>query len=76
MSGKPRRILCFDNYPEAKMALGSVSYPVVIKPYGCENAQFFYEATDYGKASQVLYDAFEHTRNGWVVIESYYKDLL
>lgn len=71
MSGKIKKILCFDNYPEAKMALGNVSYPVVIKPYECEDEHYFYEASDYGKASQVLYDAFEHTSNGWVVIESY-----
>ncbi len=71
MSGKPKKILCFDNYPEAKMALGIVSYPVVIKPYECEDEKYFYEAMDYGKASQVLYDAFEHAMNGWVAIESY-----
>lgn len=33
MSERPKRILCFDNYPEAKLALGNVTYPVVIKPY-------------------------------------------
>lgn len=71
MSEKPKKILCFDNYPEAKMALGNVSYPVIIKPYECEDPKFRYEADDYGKASQLLYDAFEHSRNNWVVIESY-----
>lgn len=71
MSKKPAKILCFDNYPEAKMALGNVSYPVIIKPYECEDPQFCYEASDYGKASQLLYDAFEHSRNNWVVVESY-----
>lgn len=71
MSERPKRILCFDNYPEAKLALGNVTYPVVIKPYGCENEAYYYNANDYGKAAQVLYDAFEHSRNGWVAIESY-----
>ncbi len=71
MSEKPKSIQCYDNYPEAKLALGKMSFPVVIKPYECENPQYMYEAEDYGKAAQILYDAFEHSRNGWVVIESY-----
>jgi len=71
MSERPKKILCFDNYPEAKMALGNVTYPLVIKPYECEDSDYCYEAEDYGKASQVLYDAFEHSRDGWVVIEAY-----
>lgn len=71
MSEKPKKILCFDNYPEAKMALGGLTYPIVIKPYGCEDERFFYQAEDYGKATQLLYDAFEHSINGWVAIESY-----
>ncbi len=71
MSEKPKKILCFDNYPEAKMALGNLTYPIVIKPYGCEDERYFYQAEDYGKASQLLYDAFEHSMNGWVAIESY-----
>lgn len=71
MNDKPKSILCFDNYPEAKMALGNVSFPAVIKPYGCEKPEHFYEAEDYGKAINVLYDAFEHSNNGWVAIESY-----
>ena len=71
MSEKPKNIFCFDNYPEAKMALGNVSYPVIIKPYECEDPKYHYEAADYGKASQLLYDAFEHSSNNWVVIESY-----
>lgn len=71
MSEKSKKIHCFDNYPEAKMALGNLTYPIVIKPYRCEDEQFFYKAEDYGKASQLLYDAFEHSMNGWVAIESY-----
>lgn len=71
MSEKPKKILCFDNYPEAKMALGNVSYPVIIKPYECDDSRFCYEAVDYGQAAQLLYDAFEHSINNWVVIESY-----
>ena len=71
MSEKPKNIFCFDNYPEAKMALGNVSYPVIIKPYECEDPKYHYEAADYGKASQLLYDAFEHSSNNLVVIESY-----
>jgi hypothetical protein len=71
MSEKPKGILCFDNYPEAKMALGKVTFPAVIKPYGCDNPEFIYEAEDYGKAINLLYDAFEHSKNGWVAIESY-----
>jgi len=71
MSERPKSILCFDNYPEAKMALGKVTFPAIIKPYGSEDKQFWYEAEDYGKATQMLYDAFEHSRNGWVAIESY-----
>ena len=67
----PKKVMCFDNYPEAKMSLGNVTYPVVIKPYENEDKTTHYEAEDYGKAAQVLYDAFEHTKNGWVVIESY-----
>lgn len=71
MSRKPAKILCFDNYPEAKMALGHVNFPAIIKPYGCDNQKYFYEAKDYGGAIQLLYDAFEHSANGWVTIESY-----
>ncbi len=71
MSEKPQKILCFDNYPEAKMSLGQMSFPVVIKPYDCSDTNYFYEAEDYGNAVQVLYDAFEHSRNGWIVVESY-----
>ena len=44
MSEKPKKILCFDNYPEAKMALGNLTYPVVIKPYECEDERFFYNS--------------------------------
>ena len=71
MIEKPKKILCFDNYPEAKMALGKVSYPAVIKPYECNNPRCHYTAKDYGEASQMLYDAFEHSSNSWVVIETY-----
>lgn len=71
MSNNSKDILCFDNYSEAKMALGNVSFPAIIKPYNCDNQKYFYEAKDYGAAIQLLYDAFEHSANGWVVIESY-----
>ena len=71
MSERPKKIFCFENYPEAKMVLGKVTYPVIIKPYECEDKTFWFEASDYGKAGQVLYDAFEHTRNGWVMIEEH-----
>ena len=71
MSERPKHIQCFDNYPEAKLALGKVTFPVVIKPYENEDSRFAYVAEDYGKAAQVLYDAFEHSRNGRVVIEMY-----
>ena len=68
---KPKGILCFDNYPEAKMALGKMTYPIVVKPYDCEENAYCYVAKDYGEATQVLYDAFEHTKNGWIAIEVY-----
>ena len=71
MSERPKKILCFDNYPEAKMSLGKVSYPAVIKPYECDDIKYHYTVTDYGEAAQKLYDAFEHSRNGWVLIETY-----
>lgn len=71
MNQKPKSILCFDNYPEAKMALGKVSFPVVIKPYECDDTRYHLMAKDYGEAVQVLYDAFEHSKNSWVVIETY-----
>lgn len=71
MSERPKGILCFDNYPEAKMALGKLTFPVVIKPYASVDSEHSYEANDYGKAIQVLYDAFEYSKNGWVVIEFY-----
>lgn len=71
MNNKPKSIMCFDNYPEAKMALGKVAFPAIIKPYGCDNPELFYKADDFGKAVNVLYDAFEKSSNGWVVIESY-----
>lgn len=71
MTEKPKSILCFDNYPEAKMALGNVTFPAIIKPYGCSEKKYMYKALDYGKAVQVLFDAFEHTSNGWISIESY-----
>lgn len=71
MNKNINKIICFDNYPEAKMALGKLTYPVVIKPYECDDPQCVFEATDYIKASQALFDAFEHSKNGWVVIESY-----
>lgn len=70
MNTKPKSILCFDNYPEAKMALGNVRFPIVIKPYGNDDVKCHYEVSDYGEATQMLYDAFENSRNGWVVIES------
>jgi len=53
------------------MALGNVKDPAIIKPYGCDNPSYLYEAEDYGKAVNVLYDAFENSKNGWVAIESY-----
>lgn len=71
MRERPKKVMCFDNYPEAKMSLGMVSYPVVVKPYESEEKSTWYEAEDYGKTAQVLYDAFEHSKNGWVAIESY-----
>lgn len=71
MSERPKGILCFDNYPEAKMALGKVSFPAVVKPYNCENAEYMFEVKDYGDAVNKLYDAFEHSLNGWVAIECY-----
>jgi hypothetical protein len=71
MSKKPTKVLCFDNYPEAKLALGKVSFPVVIKPYECDDPNYHYTVNDYGEATQMLYDAFEHSKNNWVIIESY-----
>lgn len=71
MNMKPKSILCFDNYPEAKLALGKVIYPIVVKPYGCNDDICCFDAKDYGEAIQVLYDAFEYTKNGWIAIESY-----
>lgn len=71
MIDKPTKILCFDNYPEAKLALGKVSFPAVIKPYECDDQRFHFRVKDYGEATQKLYDAFEHSKNNWVVIESY-----
>lgn len=71
MSDKPKKIFCFDNYPEAKLALGKVSYPAVIKPYECDDPKYHYMVNDYGEAAQMLYDAFEHSKNSWVVIETY-----
>ena len=71
MSERPKKILCFDNYPEAKMALGNVCFPAIIKPYGCDKPENIFEARDYGQAVNVLYDAFEHSQNGWVAIESF-----
>ena len=71
MNEKPKKILCFNNYPEAKMSLGNISFPAIIKPYGCDNPKFFFKAGDYGRAVILLYDAFEHSQNGWVAIESY-----
>ena len=61
-------ILFFDNYPEAKLALGKISYPAIIKPHSCEDSQYIYEVKDYGAAAQSLYDAFEHSPNNWVII--------
>ena len=69
MSKKPTKVLCFDNYPEAKLALGKVSFPVVIKPYECDDPKYHYTVNDYGEATQTLYDAFEHSKNNWVIIE-------
>lgn len=71
MNNKPKKILCFDNYPEAKMALGKVSFPAVIKPYENQNPAFDYLVKDYGEAVNVLYDAFEHSKSNWIVIETY-----
>lgn len=71
MNEKPIKILCFDNYPEAKMALGKVSFPVVIKPYENDDSKFEFHVKDYGEAVNALYDAFEHSRSNWIVIESY-----
>lgn len=71
MSEKLKKILFFDNYPEAKMKLGKVAFPAVIKPYECNDLKYYYDVKDYGEAVQRLYDAFEHSQNSWVVIESY-----
>ena len=71
MREKKPSILCFDNYPEAKLALGQVRFPAIIKPYDCNDPKLFYHVKDYGEAVQRLYDAFEHSQNSWVVIESY-----
>lgn len=71
MSERPRKILCFDNYPEAKMSLGKVTFPAIIKPYSNECPLYNYEVKDYGEAVNALYDAFEHSSSNWIVIESY-----
>lgn len=71
MNKIPKNIMCFDNYPEAKLALGNVKFPAVIKPYGCEDKQYWYKAENYGSAVDLLYDAFEHSNNKWIAIESY-----
>ncbi len=61
--------MCFNNYPEAKAALGKVTYPCMIKPYECNDPHYCYLVEEYGKAIQKLYDAFEHSSNNLVVIE-------
>ena len=71
MSERQKKILFFDNYPEAKMALGKVSFPAVIKPYESDDFKYHYTVTDYGEAAQMLYDAFEHSRSGRILIETY-----
>ena len=69
MNSKLKNILYFDNFPEAKLALGKVSFPAFIKPYECNNPEFIYKANNYSEAIYYLYDAFEHSHNSWVVIE-------
>jgi hypothetical protein len=64
-------ILRFDNYPEAKLALGKVKSPCLIKPYECDDPQYHFYVDDYGRAVQTLYDAFEYSRSNWVEIETY-----
>ncbi len=39
MSEKPKKVLRFGNYPEAKMVLGNVGSPAIIKPYGGGNTE-------------------------------------
>lgn len=70
MNDISKGIMFFDNYPEAKLALGKVKFPVIIKPYGCEDKQYWYEAENYCSAVDLLYDAFEYSKNKWVSIES------
>lgn len=71
MNKEPISVFCFDNYPEAKMALGKVSFPAIIKPYECDSPKYHFEVKDYGEAMNALYDAFEYSNNNWVAIESY-----
>lgn len=61
----------FDNYPEAKLALGKVAFPAVIKPYQCDDVRLHYKVNNYGEAAQALYSAFEYSKNSCVVIESF-----
>lgn len=70
MEKKVKYQVC-DNYPEAKLALGKVTFPAVIKPYQCDDARLHYEVKNYGEATQALYAAFEYSKNNCVLIESY-----
>lgn len=65
-----KKNLYFDNFPEAKLALGKVAFPIVIKPYECNIPELIYKANSYSDAINYLYDAFEYSHNSWVVIES------
>ena len=65
-----KSVMYFDNFPEAKLALGKITFPAIIKPYACNIPNFIYKANNYSEAINFLYDAFEHTRNSWIVIET------
>ena len=65
-----KSILYFDNFPEAKLALGKVPFPILIKPYECNIPEYIFKANNYSEAINYLYDAFEYSHNSWVIIES------
>ena len=64
------KTLCFDNYPEAKLALGKMLFPVVICPDNEGKSESKIYAKNYGEATQLLFDAFEQSTRGRIFVTS------
>lgn len=68
---KPKSILYFDNFPEARIDLARVFMPVVIRPYGVSDPEYIRLVREYGKGQDAIYDCLERSPYRHIILESY-----